>query len=376
MYRPGTRARAWVPLELLYTPAKNNFTQRYWYETDAHGSVVALTGAAGNVVDSYAYDAWGRPTASSELVPQPLWYRGYVYDRELKAPGEGAGWYWLSVRSYDPTIGRFIQPDPSEQEGTRSYVYAGDDPLDASDPSGLAGVCIGPLTIGDCSTNPDPGQVAGGVSLLVGAAAITAAAVVGDAFFPPSAAGNPTEGVAAAGMFAAGLTLVRTGLAVSRVARLGLAVSGASVGLGGARVLMSSSGGGGGSGADLHQPSGGAAADQSATGTDRLFPETPEEMDQTMGFEGTRIPDQPFTPGRDRVIWDVGRVRIRAEQHPYDLNPDEPLAPRHHAWHYHVEVRPNLTTGWSNPAVSHLQPPDYVPGEGTGFLPGEELPGA
>ena len=65
MYRPGTRARVWVPLELLYTPAKNNITQRYWYELDGHGSVVALTGAAGNVVDSYAYDAWGRPTASS-----------------------------------------------------------------------------------------------------------------------------------------------------------------------------------------------------------------------------------------------------------------------------------------------------------------------
>jgi len=125
----------------------------------------------------------------------------------------------------------------------RSYAYAGDDPLDATDPSGLLGICVGGWSIGDCSTNPDPAQIAGGVSLLVGAGAILAAAVVGDAFFPPSAGGNPAEGVTAAGMFTAGLTLVRTGLAVSRVARLGLAVSGASVGLGGARVLMSSPGG-------------------------------------------------------------------------------------------------------------------------------------
>ena len=154
---------------------------------------------------------------------------------------------------------------PQRAGGHRSYVYAGDDPLDASDPSGLAGVCLGPLTIGDCSTNPDPAQIAGGVSLLVGAAAVTAAAVVGDAFFPPSAAGNPTEGVAAAGMFAAGLTLVRTGLAVSRVARLGLAVSGVSVGLGGARVLISSPGGGGGGGADPQ------AASNSANGGSVTF---------------------------------------------------------------------------------------------------------
>ena len=70
-------------------------------------------------------------------MPQPLRYRGYVYDRELTGRGEASGWYWLGVRSYDPNIGRFIQPDPSEQEGTRSYVYCGDAPLDCSDPSGL-----------------------------------------------------------------------------------------------------------------------------------------------------------------------------------------------------------------------------------------------
>ena len=129
-----------VPLELLYTPAKNNITQRYWYETDAHGSVVALTDASGQVVQRYVYGPWGDliPLLSGpELVPQPLLYRGYVYDRELTGHGEASGWYWLSVRSYDPNIGRFIQPDPSEQEGTRSYVYCGDAPLDCSDPSGL-----------------------------------------------------------------------------------------------------------------------------------------------------------------------------------------------------------------------------------------------
>ena len=121
-----------VPLELLYTPAKNNITQRYWYETDAHGSVVALTDAAGNVVDHYAYlGPWGDldPLHSAELVPQPLRYRGYVYDRELTGRGEASGWYWLGVRSYDPSIGRSRagtrQPDPGEQEGTRSYIERG-----------------------------------------------------------------------------------------------------------------------------------------------------------------------------------------------------------------------------------------------------------
>jgi hypothetical protein len=34
---------------------------------------------------------------------------------------------------------RFLQPDPSKIEGLRSYVYVGDDPVDATDPSGLMG---------------------------------------------------------------------------------------------------------------------------------------------------------------------------------------------------------------------------------------------
>ena len=113
---------------------------------DGRGNVVALTDNTGKVVDRYAYDIWGMPTTISEQVPQPLLYGGYVYDRELSGPGDvtatgqPVGWYWLSVRHYDPSLKRFLQPDPSEQEGTMSYVYAGDDPLDATDPSGERGI--------------------------------------------------------------------------------------------------------------------------------------------------------------------------------------------------------------------------------------------
>ena len=126
-------------MELLYTPT-GGATQRYWYVLDGKGNVVALTTASGVVVDRYHYDVWGVPTIDREQVPQPLLYGGYVYDRELSGPGDvtasgqPVGWYWLSVRHYDPSLKRFLQPDPSEQEGTRSYVYAGDDPLDATDP--------------------------------------------------------------------------------------------------------------------------------------------------------------------------------------------------------------------------------------------------
>lgn len=66
----------------------------------------------------------------SETVPQQLRCAGYWYDAEV-------GWYWLRVRAYDPALERFLQPAPSRREGTLSYDYAHDDPLDGTDPSGL-----------------------------------------------------------------------------------------------------------------------------------------------------------------------------------------------------------------------------------------------
>jgi hypothetical protein len=112
VYRPDG-----APLELLYTPAKNDVTQRYWYELDGKGNVVALTDATGTVVDRYHYDLWGVPSIDLEEVPQPLLYGGYVYDRELSGPGDvtasgqPVGWYWLSVRPYHPSLKRFLRPD-------------------------------------------------------------------------------------------------------------------------------------------------------------------------------------------------------------------------------------------------------------------------
>ncbi len=122
-----------APYELLRT-TPNGATNRYWYELDGRGNVVALTDITGKVVDRYAYDSWGELTSDdsvNEQVPQQLRYAGYWYDEKLS-------WYWLSVRYYDPEIERFLAPDPSEQDGVRTYAYVGDDPIDGSDPSGLA----------------------------------------------------------------------------------------------------------------------------------------------------------------------------------------------------------------------------------------------
>jgi len=119
------------PYELIRTDPKG--TSRYWYTLDGLGSVVALTSITGTVVDRYAYDSWGEETSSdalNETVPQQLRYRGYYYDEALT-------YYWVTTRYYDPEAMRWLQPDPSEQDGVRTYVYVDNDPADYSDPTGL-----------------------------------------------------------------------------------------------------------------------------------------------------------------------------------------------------------------------------------------------
>ncbi len=122
---------AGAPYELLRQ--QGGATNRYWYEVDGRGNVVALTDVNGKVVDRYAYDSWGELTSDdgvNESVPQQLRYAGYWYDEKVS-------WYWLRVRYYDPEIERFLAPDPSQQDGARTYAYVGDNPIDATDPSGL-----------------------------------------------------------------------------------------------------------------------------------------------------------------------------------------------------------------------------------------------
>jgi RHS repeat-associated protein len=103
------------------------------------GSVFGLVDAVGGAVVKDYYDseylvAWG--SAPDTGLEVPFRMGGQEYDREDSL-------YHLGARYYSPLLGRFLSEDPAGiAGGLNLYAYAGNDPVDAEDPSGLGGPCV------------------------------------------------------------------------------------------------------------------------------------------------------------------------------------------------------------------------------------------
>ena len=106
-----------------------------FYGVDGMDSVRQLTNSSGSQTDTYEYDAFGNmvnKTGPSEntYTPNNYLYRGEQYDPDL-------GLYYLRARYYNPVTGRFLSADPLASQGQRRYQYAGADPVNGVDPSGM-----------------------------------------------------------------------------------------------------------------------------------------------------------------------------------------------------------------------------------------------
>ena len=112
-------------------------TTPYFAHVDGIGNVIALTDSATKTVQrEYVYDAWGGLTGGSDVKP---------FTNADRMRFKGALWlgpqvdvYYMRARWYEPKSGRFLSEDPiGLAGGLNSYVFAGADPVNGRDPTGL-----------------------------------------------------------------------------------------------------------------------------------------------------------------------------------------------------------------------------------------------
>jgi RHS repeat-associated protein len=102
-------------------------TDRRHLFADERGSIVAVEGSS-TTVDTY--DEYGIPGSGNTGRFQ---YTGQMWLSDV-------GLYSYKARAYSPELGRFLQTDPiGYADGLNWHAYAGNDPVNGTDPSGLCG---------------------------------------------------------------------------------------------------------------------------------------------------------------------------------------------------------------------------------------------
>lgn len=105
-----------------------------YYHYDGTGSTRVLTYALGASTDTYLYDAYGVELASSGATANRYRFAGEQFD-------VNSGFYYLRARFYDPATGVFVSTDsfagdPQSPLSLHRYLYAFNNPVNFSDPSG------------------------------------------------------------------------------------------------------------------------------------------------------------------------------------------------------------------------------------------------
>jgi RHS repeat-associated protein len=106
-----------------------------YYDFDASGNTIGITGAAGNYSNQYSYLPFGETSTITATLPNPFTFAGVSGVIQISQ-----NLFDMRARDYTPATGQFLSIDPLGLSGGQSnlHEYAGNNPVSYSDPSGLS----------------------------------------------------------------------------------------------------------------------------------------------------------------------------------------------------------------------------------------------
>ncbi len=130
-------------------------SQAYLYGTDHLDSIRDVYTATGTVAGTYDYDPYGKLTVVAETAGAGA---DFGFTGHWRHGPAGQATLWMApLRTYDPSLGRWLSRDPAgETGGLDLHGYVGNNPVSFIDPLGLR--CAGDDALGTSRSNP--GQIA------------------------------------------------------------------------------------------------------------------------------------------------------------------------------------------------------------------------
>ncbi len=130
--------------------AKIEGSNAYFYLNDNLGTPLKMTDSTGAVVWAADYKPFGEATITVSTITNNLRFPGQYYDAET-------GLNYNNRRDYNFINGGFVEADPSGINRGRNhmYRYAGNNPLNAIDPSGLECEQVSPWTPATVISDPN-----------------------------------------------------------------------------------------------------------------------------------------------------------------------------------------------------------------------------
>ncbi len=126
----GTYSFVYGPDDMPIEQINNSTGTVLYLHHDQQGSTRLLTGSTGKTEATFTYDAYGNQTGHTGTATTPLGY-------DAQYTSTDTGLVYLRNRVYDPATAQFLSVDPLKAITGEPYSYAGDNPINYSDPTGL-----------------------------------------------------------------------------------------------------------------------------------------------------------------------------------------------------------------------------------------------